>query len=658
MKRFLFPSQILRVETGKFGALNPIVTKPSSFFGYYHSRRSRHHRFFVDNYYHLHGGVRSDSRLQRLLFHRYLSSTRTDIDIAVTTSPENDKSKAIFSAQNSLQQLKNVPAEDAASTFFYYCNVKYRKFDPHLELVVILESLHDNPQTCERFVKTLQELSKNSASANVDGSDGSGKMAYDGDLSFEPMREHYEMILKAWLNFDPPSVKRAQALLDYMEDKADIPYRVESCNLILEAWAKKGNAERTQNFFDIMIRKRTSIDLVSFLHLFRAWSKSKSPLAVNRVEYILSHMESSTSIKPNAECYLRVIECWAKCQKKGSEARIEALIWTLNQRLAKDADHNVNDNVDTIRQEATSNLLKVYHNIGNAHRAEEILVEFANDFQTDVNFPPPTIGMCLSVLSTWSKSKSSRRAHRAEKLLRLMENHAGFPQPDTSCFTAVINCFASSKKLDSAQNAEALLRRMDKKEETKSNLVSMTCVLLAWARSEDLNGYIQAERIFQEMLDRGMQPDRYVYGGLMAAWGRSNGQDAIRKVEDYFQRLKCLEHSKPTVVEYTQVIQAYANYVSKNIDKSRESVERAEALLTEMLNSEDTNLRPNTLSYAAVLKVIAAARRIPDRGERAKKVLQKMETNIFDIPPYIINLVNKSFVCTETSFAGGIKSKP
>ena len=127
----------------------------------------------------------------------------------------------------------------------------------------------------------------------------------------------------------------------------------------------------------------------------------------------------------------------------------------------------------------------------------------------------------------------------------------------------------------------------------------------------------------------------------MAAWGRSNDPDAMQKVEDYFQSLKCSEDIKPTVVEYTVLIQAYANYVSKNIDKSRESVERAESLLSEMLNSEDERLRPNSLSYAAVLKVIAAARRIPGRGERADKVLQKMVTNNIDISPYIMNIVNR-----------------
>jgi hypothetical protein len=89
------------------------------------------------------------------------------------------------------------------------------------------------------------------------------------------------------------------------------------------------------------------------------------------------------------------------------------------------------------------------------------------------------------------------------------------------------------------------------------------------------------------------------------------------------------------------VIQAYANFVSRNIGKSRESVERVESLLNEMLNSEDKSLKPNILTYAAVLKCIAAARRVPDRGDRADIVLQKMYSEQVEITPYIIKLVQR-----------------
>ena len=647
MKRYLCRRLVLHSEIGNLSTKNrripPLsfsdnqsktVSFSSSLCDWRHGHHRDHHR------------DRRDLHKQRslgLIFPRQFSSTSSKTITATAvesydTHSDDDDDKLLV--QIIERKLKDSTVEDAALIFFNHCNQKDKNFNPHFELTGILEILHDNPQASEGFIKAFQELANNATTTKF-GEDNNEEDRNRND-NLRPERDHYRMVLNAWHNFQPPSAKRAQTLLDYMKDSAGIDYETESCNLVLEIWAKKENAERAQNFFDKMIRKRIPVDLVSFSHVLKSWSKSKSPLAAKRAEAMLLNMETFTNLKPSAECYLRVIECWNKSKRKGAESRIETLIELLKRRLTNDTDHCNDDNDVAILQTALWNVLQAYHKIGNAHRAEEILLDFVDDYQTNGTYPP-TIEMCLSVLTTWSKSPSSRRAARAEKLLHLMEKNTAYPQPDTSCYTAVLNCIASSKKQGSAKRAEALLLRMDRKKETKSNLMSLTCVLIAWARSDNLDAPIQAERIFQEMLNRGMQPDRFVFAGLITAWGRSDNEDSIIKVEDYFQRVKGSQNSKPTVVEYTAVIQAYANYVSRNIDKSRESVQKAEALLDEMLASEDRNLRPNTLSYAAVLKTIAAARRIPDRGEHADSVLQKMYSEQVEITPYIMNLVNKCY---------------
>ena len=592
----------------------------------------------------LHTYVSSDLDSKRwslgLIFHRYLSSKGKDINLVVAdTTLHKYDIEGEFWTQSIFHRLKKGSIEDAAR-FFGHLIISEDILDPHTELIAILRSLNDNPQTSERFLKSLQELANSSVNFNF-LHDDYNKGKHEQNEIFRPNRHHYHSVLKAWLSFDPPSAKRAQALLDYMEDNSGIRYDTELCNCVLKAWAEKGNAERTQDFFNKMIRKRIPLDFVSYLCVFKAWSRSKSPLAVSRVEELLLHMTNSNTLNPNEQCYLYAIECWARSKRKGSEARIETLFGLLGQHLADKTDHSDNNICGKIRQKAGLSLLEAYHNIGNAHRAEEILLKFVEDSQTNVECPPPTIGMCISVLSTWSKSQSSRRAYRAEKLLNLMENSTSFPQPDTACYTAVLKCIASSRKQGSAERAEALLRRMDETKETQSNMVSLTCVLTAWARAEVSHAPMNAERIFYEILDRGMQPDRYVFAGLITAWGRSNDQNAIDKVEEYFKCLKDSENIKPTVVEYTAVIQAYANYVSRNIDKSRESVHRTDALLSEMLNSKDRNLKPNIRTYTAVLKTIAAARRIPNRSERAEKIFRTMRFNKVEISPYILNIMKK-----------------
>ena len=235
----------------------------------------------------------------------------------------------------------------------------------------------------------------------------------------------------------------------------------------------------------------------------------------------------------------------------------------------------------------------------------------------------------------------------------MIEKNESFPRPDVACYTATLHCLASSKKPDSAKRAEALLRRSEQKHGITPNLLSFTCVLIAWARSDDPNAPQKAENILREIESRGMEPDRFVMAGLITAWGRNKVEDSIIKVEMYFQRMKDRAHDpssksnnsfEPSVVEYTATIQAYANYVSRNLAKSRMSVARVETLLDEMLDSSDDRLRPNYLTYAAVLKTIAAARRIPDRGDRADRVLRIMSAEGVEITPYIVGLVKKCHV--------------
>ena len=627
------------------------------------------------------------------------TTTTTTVESLSSISPDNsnDDDDMILDIVTIIQQkLKESSVEIAAQIFFdHYYNInnsnnnnnnnisknKNSNNDPHLGLIDILNNLDENPQQSEAFLKAIQEHANN----NTNSKDTSTTTT---TTTFRPTIDHYRIVLDEWYNFKLPSAKRNQALLDYMKQYADINYEIETCNLVLKTWAKKGNAERTQDFLDTMIKKKVPVDIISYSHVLLAWSKSKSPLAAKRADDILQRMETYTNFEPNSVCILHATECWSKSKRLGAEFRIEELFTILKQRLTHEIknkndkstksssssssllllDHNNNNDCDIKNlQQIFWNVLQAYQNVENAHRAEELLLDFVDDYENKNKIFPPTTGMYLSVLNSWNKSASTNRATRSEKLLQMMEknntnNVSLFPQPNIECYTAVLNCIASSKKSDAAKSAETLLRRMDLQEETKPNLISLTCVLIAWARSDDLNAPIEAERIYEEIQDRGLKPDRFVFAGLITAWGRNNSEreDPMIKVENYFQRIKDIEQEqssillpsenngekvsssfKATVVEYTVVIQAYANYVSRNIGKSRESVERVESLLDEMLKSEDKSLKPNILTYAAVLKCIAAARRVPDRGDRADIVLQKMYSEQVEITPYIINLVKR-----------------
>lgn len=532
-------------------------------------------------------------------------------------------------------------------------------FDKDYGLVEILNRLSKNPQLGEALVKELYELA---ASVETEKAH-----------QWRPNRDHFMMVLQAWRDYDPPSAKRTQALVEWMGSKDDSRIcDIDIYNFVLATWAEKGNAERAQAFLEKMGRqKQLTLNKESFLHVLDAWSVSKSPMAPKRAESILSWMYIR-KIEPDNRCLLRTIECWAsKARTDESLQKIESILAQMKRKSRKMWQGDLNDRdgySPSLVAQATLKILDAYQNIGNAHKSEEILLDYVDEFRLDetATIPPPTRAMCLSVLTTWSKSKSSRRAIRAEKLFQMMERQDDvFPRPGVEELTAVLHAFATSKQPNSAQRAEELIRRMEDLDEEKgkieTNLMAWTCILDAWAymniandrnvKNKTTEVHVEAERIHDEILSRGMIPDRLVYGGLITAWGRSkNDSDSIFKVEKYFEKIKDLEGDSVTVVEYTATMQAYAKYLANhNGENSRMCVARVESLLEEMIEAK---IKPTGLTFAAALKCVAASN-ISDRSKKAEMILDLMQSEGIEMTTYIHGLANKCFVQQKANDVDG-----
>ncbi len=394
--------------------------------------------------------------------------------------------------------------------------------------------------------------------------------------------------------------------------------------------------------------------------------ESRSLLIPQESDRILQTLKDR-SIAPNFECLYLTIKCWARTKRKGSEERIDELYHQLWQAFVKNDD--TNDDRKSKVQTAFLHVLNAYHHASNAHRAEDLLLQFADKFRSgNQTVPPPTLEMCKLVLSTWSRSESSRRANRAEKLVSIMTKDTSLPDPDITCYTLVLNCWASSGKENAPRRAELLLRSMEFNEDStlRPNLLSYTCVVNAWARSQAPNAPDEAERLFQEIERiKGWKADRVVYTAMISVWGRSQRLESIDKAEKYFERLKKLQGTteeqsykqddrstdlRVTVVEYTALMQAWAAHVSKNVKESRRAVKRVEELLDELMENyfssnfgdADAEIsRPNRMTFASVFRTISAARRIPNREDRAKVALQKMQELNLEPNAHILALVEK-----------------
>lgn len=611
-----------------------------------------------------------------------------------------------------------------------------------------LKALQKLPQQAEAILREYEDEQQRRQQKSSQQNDNN-----DDDLLYRCKSNHihYQLVINAWLQFNPPSPKRAESLLnEYIKNNKQKEIEdknisdqircniVDLFNTVLEGWSLSGQGEAAQRVLDGM-NKIHSVKptFTSYRHVINAWSKSKSPKSVLHIDTLLDEMKQQQQEQGQRipiECYIIAMECWVKSGRKNSIQRLENLysniITSLDEEDGIDDDGGEKNDEAKLRvqqlQHAALLVLQGYNKISNAHGAEEFLFQFVeqyssshmeDDVDDDVDDSDgnrthsiitsggikPTIAMCLSVLMTWSKSKSSNRGPRCEKLLSIMNKNESLPNPNMSCYNAVLHCLSTSNKENAPHRAELVLRLMegaidnnnnndddefpddgdvdDDDDETyiQPNRLSYTCVMNAWARSKNENAPDHVERLVQEMKERNIDIDRRIYNILIVTWGRSSQRpESIQKVEEYFHTLQRIyrttkdESIKPTVVEYTAVIQAWCNYVSSHVEQSREATSRVESLLDEMIQSENDNndedgsnddenaninttrnkdpsssssfniLKPNLMTFSAVLGTIAASRRIPYRRQKhANKVLQIMKRQGTEITPHIEALVRK-----------------
>ena len=493
-------------------------------------------------------------------------------------------------------------------------------------VTTILHSMGKMPSNGEGFLKRVNDLYES-----------------EGYEYCAPDKDHYDFVLKSWIDFQPPSAKRAQALFEYMES-IGIEYNVDSANLVLHTWSLLKNAEGAQALLDKLLKDGKHVNVQSFQTVLEAWTRSKSPLAPQKAEALILEMRVR-QMPPNGLCILRVMDCWARSTKSIAAKRCEKLMEEIELMYSRRTSPKEDRNPE-IYQAAMLNLLRTYSRIGNAHKAEAALNNTIGRFRKN-RAPPPTLHMYISVLSTWSKSKAKSRAAKAEKLLLRMGRKRKLPKPDTVCYTTVLHCWASSNKIDAALKAEKLLKKMKESEGVDPNLLSYTCVLHAWSRSSDGEAPVHAGRVFHEMLDSGIVPDRLAYGAMITTWARNSREDAVDHAEEWYQKLKDAYNDsqdpkcKPTVVQVTALIQAWSSHVRAHPESSHRALDRVDELMDELLASDDPLSKPNALTYAAMLKTVLHARRVPDRCDRANAILRSMDNEGVEITNYIRNIARK-----------------
>lgn len=215
-------------------------------------------------------------------------------------------------------------------------------------------------------------------------------------------------------------------------------------------------------------------------------------------------------------------------------------------------------------------------------------------------------------------------------------------KPNTTTYNTVLKLIAKSSGRDSGERAEALLRRMQELNDAgdttvKPDLTSFTTCIAAWTKND---GTVAAERaqslfdLLKEMYEAGdasLKPDTFAYKSLLKALSRAADERFGDVAESILSKMHALHDNgdvdvKPDTTSYNMVMQAIAR--SRRVIRAKRA-KKAESML-ELMEKEfasgKVSLKPNLQSYYIVINAWCRCQNVPESGDRAEILLNRLET--------------------------------
>ena len=196
----------------------------------------------------------------------------------------------------------------------------------------------------------------------------------------------------------------------------------------------------------------------------------------------------------------------------------------------------------------------------------------------------PVMKQMIPAITQWGRRKSLNSAERAEQLLnRIIEEHlAGNKHAvlDVTIFNAAMDAHA---KISNPHGVQRILRTMDKlrkEQPTLSHLrpdvITMSTLATAWAKSRLPEAAIKAEAILKYMAAQGLQPNTIVYNAVLHAMAISFRLDKAARSETIIEQMKqqyaAGEDCKPDVYTYQALILAWSRTPVKGSLQKAENV--------------------------------------------------------------------------------------
>lgn len=373
-----------------------------------------------------------------------------------------------------------------------------------------------------------------------------------------------------------------------------------------------------------------------------AWSRSGEPVAADKVEELLSQLETKffagdSGARPNKTTFLCLIGAYAKSRISDAAERCDALL----ERMAYYRDTLGVTDVDPDKTvyNAILNALAKSSQLSAVEKAEDILTMMQTSPDTSLR---PDIITYATVIDCHTKCGGS--PDRAEELLRFVEgtfrNGDKGLEPNAVFYSAILQAWAKTSTKDGAHKAEELLRRNialydEGHQYAAPHSILYNAVMDAIARSGDARSGPRAEELLKEMeylYQSGrtqLKPTRRSFNAVIFAY-RNNG-DGGKKAEEIIGRMEQMADAgrpelAPDVVSYNCAISAIVHSSSTANNSGEEEgpgvadvADRAQALLDQMAKK---SIQPDGRTYGPVIE--AWLKRNDEKGHAlAEAMLQQ-----------------------------------
>lgn len=368
-----------------------------------------------------------------------------------------------------------------------------------------------------------------------------------------------------------------------------------------------------------------------------AYAKNGAEDSGVKAEALLRYMKKTAKLNPNTYCYNLVINAYTRQKRRDGAVRSAERI--LNELI--DTYNKTQD--DSLKPDVISytSLVSAWANSNRkgfgARKAEEVLRQMESG-----DICKPNTVSYNAVLKAWSRSGEGREAARNSISLfqRMEQMHANgnqYCKPDRTTFNTLIHTLTKSGATECLLMAEGILQRMesfeaDMKYDWAPNLFSYNACIEGWSKSTDRDSALNAWNILHRLLNRNgadIQPDHYSFNNVIFALSKSPQKDSAKRAEEVLRYMIEAHDSnsrnsiRPDVFGYSSVIHAW----SRSGDP--EAGFHAEKLLHEMEEryaSGQKELKPNTVTFNAVIDCWAKSGQGTLAARKAEHLLQVMET--------------------------------